>query len=295
MVDAGFRATTDETEIATAATVVICVPTPLSEDGGPDLRAVDGATGAVARHLRAGMLVVLESTTYPGTTDEVVRPILEAVRPARRRRTSTSPSRPSASTRATRRTACATRPRSSAAYTAGLHRRGPRPSTAGSSTPSCRTKGTREAEMAKLLENTYRHVNIALVNEMARFCHELGIDLWDVIRGRGDQAVRLPGLLPRPGRRRALHPDRPELPVATTCAPSSATRSASWSWPRRSTPPCRRTWPTGRRTCSTRPAWPTNGVDGADARRHLQAQHRRPARVAGRAAGAPAHRRSARR
>ena len=73
-------------------------------------------------------------------------------------------------------------------------------------------RGTREAEMAKLLENTYRHVNIALVNEMARFCHELDIDLWDVIELAADQAVRVPGLLPRAGRRRALHPHRPQLP-----------------------------------------------------------------------------------
>ena len=74
--------------------------------------------------------------------------------------------------------------------------------------------------MAKLLENTYRHVNIALVNEMALFCHEMGIDLWDVIALAQDQAVRLPGVLPRAGRRRALHPDRPELPRATRSAPT---------------------------------------------------------------------------
>nr|MDQ3359956.1 nucleotide sugar dehydrogenase [Actinomycetota bacterium] len=77
MVDGGFRATTDESQIAEARVAVICVPTPLSDDGGPDLRAVEGAVDAVARHLQPGMLVVLESTTYPGTTDEVVRPRLE--------------------------------------------------------------------------------------------------------------------------------------------------------------------------------------------------------------------------
>ena len=72
MLAAGFEATTDESRIAEARVAVICVPTPLSEDGGPDLRAVESAVDAVARNLRPGTLVVLESTTYPGTTDEVV-------------------------------------------------------------------------------------------------------------------------------------------------------------------------------------------------------------------------------
>ena len=73
----GFRASTDESVIAEAKTVVVCVPTPLGEDGGPDLGAVNGAVAAIARNLSTGQLVVLESTTYPGTTDEVVRPVLE--------------------------------------------------------------------------------------------------------------------------------------------------------------------------------------------------------------------------
>src|SRR5690606_27880385 len=77
MLRAGFVATTDEEAVAGADTVVLCVPTPLDEDGGPDLTAVTSAAEMVSRHLRAGMLVVLESTTYPGTTDELVRPILE--------------------------------------------------------------------------------------------------------------------------------------------------------------------------------------------------------------------------
>ncbi|MFB9731612.1 NAD(P)-binding domain-containing protein, partial [Ornithinimicrobium kibberense] len=78
MVEGGFEATSDESRIGEAATAVICVPTPLSADGGPDLRAVESAVAAVARNLKPGMLVILESTTYPGTTDEVVRPALEA-------------------------------------------------------------------------------------------------------------------------------------------------------------------------------------------------------------------------
>src|SRR5438094_5417309 len=72
----GFAATSDAGVIADASTVVICVPTPLGEAGGPDLTAVRGAAATIAAHLRPGTLVVLEATTYPGTTDEVPRPIL---------------------------------------------------------------------------------------------------------------------------------------------------------------------------------------------------------------------------
>ena len=78
MLTAGFRATSDESAVGTPETVVICVPTPLSAASGPDLTAVQAAAGLVGRLLRPGMLVVLESTTYPGTTDEVLRPVLEA-------------------------------------------------------------------------------------------------------------------------------------------------------------------------------------------------------------------------
>ncbi|WP_433286878.1 nucleotide sugar dehydrogenase [Micromonospora sp. CA-244673] len=197
MLGAGFRATTDETEIATADAAVICVPTPLSEDGGPDLAAVEAATRAVARNLRAGMLVVLESTTYPGTTDEIVRPILEesGLRAGTDFHLAFSPER----------------------IDPGNARFGPRntPKVVGGHTPACgdraaafygrfvdtvvRTKGTREAETAKLLENTYRHVNIALVNEMARFCHQLDIDLWDVINAASSKPFGFQAFYPGPG------------------------------------------------------------------------------------------------
>jgi nucleotide sugar dehydrogenase len=193
----GFRPTTDEAAIATARAAVICVPTPLSDENGPDLRAVVGATGAVARNLRSGMLVVLESTTYPGTTDDVVRPLLEksglvagvdfhlAFSPER-----IDPGNEHYGTYNT-------------------------PKVVGGLTPACteraaafyggfvqtvvRTRGTREAETAKLLENTYRHVNIALVNEMARFCHELDIDLWDVIRAAATKPFGFQAFYPGPG------------------------------------------------------------------------------------------------
>ena len=197
MTAGGFRPTTDESLIGTACTAVICVPTPLSEENGPDLRAVVAAAEAVARHLRPGTLVVLESTTYPGTTDDVVRPLLErpglvagvdfhlAFSPER-----IDPGNPR--------------------Y--GAHNT---PKVVGGLTPGCteraaqfygrfvetvvRTRGTREAETAKLLENTYRHVNIALVNEMARFCHELDIDLWDVIHAASTKPFGFQAFYPGPG------------------------------------------------------------------------------------------------
>jgi UDP-N-acetyl-D-glucosamine dehydrogenase len=197
MLDAGFRATTDEAAIASADVVVICVPTPISQDAGPDLRAVTSAVKAVARQLHPGMLVVLESTSYPGTTDEVVRPLLESsgLVAGQDFHLAFSPER----------------------IDPGNEQFGPRntPKVIGGHTAACteraadfygrlvdtvvRTRGTREAETAKLLENTYRHINIALVNEMARFCHELGIDLWDVIRAASTKPFGFQPFYPGPG------------------------------------------------------------------------------------------------
>lgn len=197
MLQLGFRATTDEQVIADSTTTVVCVPTPLSGDGLPDLGPVRSAMGAVSRHLRSGMLVILESTTYPGTTDEEVRPILEesGLVAGEDFHLAYSPERidPGNTAFGTRNT----------------------PKVVGGITPACadraesfysrfietvvRTKGTREAETAKLLENTYRHINIALVNEMARFCHELGIDLWDVIRAAATKPFGFQAFYPGPG------------------------------------------------------------------------------------------------
>jgi len=197
MRDAGFTASTDPAVLAGAATVVICVPTPLTPEGGPDLAAVLGATGNIASHLHRGQLVVLESTTYPGTTDDEVRPILEATGLIAGRDffLAFSPERidPGNATFGMRNT----------------------PKVVGGHTPACtaaaahfyrrfvdtvvEARGTREAEMAKLLENTYRHINIALVNEMARFCHELDIDLWDVIEAAKSKPFGFQAFYPGPG------------------------------------------------------------------------------------------------
>jgi nucleotide sugar dehydrogenase len=197
MLAGGFRPSADETGIGTAEHAVICVPTPLSDQHGPDLDAVVGATEAITRHLRPGMLVVLESTTYPGTTDDVVRPLLEksGLVAGVDFHLAFSPER----------------------IDPGNERYGPHntPKVVGGYTPACTeraaafyrrftptvvtTRGTREAETAKLLENTYRHVNIALVNEMARFCHELDIDLWDVIHAASTKPFGFQAFYPGPG------------------------------------------------------------------------------------------------
>jgi UDP-N-acetyl-D-glucosamine dehydrogenase len=193
----GFTATTDPSVLAQADAAVICVPTPLGEDGGPDLRAVLSATRDIATHLHPTMLVVLESTTYPGTTDEVVRPILEAggLTAGTDFHLAFSPERIDPGN-----------------PTYGMTNT---PKVVGGHTPACteaalalygrfvtttvRARGTREAEMAKLLENTYRHVNIALVNELAQFARELGVDLWDAIRCAATKPFGFQAFYPGPG------------------------------------------------------------------------------------------------
>ncbi|WP_380165952.1 nucleotide sugar dehydrogenase [Jannaschia sp. R86511] len=193
----GFRATTDPAVIETSDVVVICVPTPLSADGGPDLGAVEAACRTVAAHARPGLLTVLESTTYPGTTDEVVKPILETsgLRVGEELMLAFSPERidPGNPTYGMKNTPKvvggtdeASRDAAVAFYSAFVDTVVP-------------ARGTREAETAKLLENTYRHINIALVNEMARFCHELDIDLWDVIRCARTKPFGFQAFYPGPG------------------------------------------------------------------------------------------------
>jgi UDP-N-acetyl-D-glucosamine dehydrogenase len=198
MLDHGFRATADEAVVEPQDVIVICVPTPLSEAAGPDLSAVRAATATAGRLLKAGTLVSLESTTYPGTTEEVLGPLLEkasgltagidfwlAFSPER-----IDPGNP-------------------------VYGFANTPKIVGGLTPSCtdaaeafyarvcdqvvRAKSAREAEMAKLLENTYRHVNIALVNEMAIFCRELDIDLWDAIRCAATKPFGFQPFYPGPG------------------------------------------------------------------------------------------------
>ncbi len=198
MVTASFRATADQSDIGEPGTIVICVPTPLSEADGPDLTAVRAASETAGRLLRRGTLVVLESTTYPGTTEELVRPILEkasglnaevdfqlAFSPER-----IDPGNPVYGLRNTPKVVGGLTPDATAAAARFYGK---------VCDQVVEAKSPREAEMAKLLENTYRHVNIALVNEMAVFCHELGIDLWDAIRCAATKPFGFQPFYPGPG------------------------------------------------------------------------------------------------
>jgi UDP-N-acetyl-D-glucosamine dehydrogenase len=187
----------DPADLAGFDVAVVCVPTPL-RDGAPDLRYIEGAAHTLAPHVRRGACVVLESTTYPGTTEEVFAPILEAgsglragldfhvgFSPER-----IDPSNPTWGLRNTPKIVSGIDEASTAAvasfYDSVVDR-------------TVHAPGTREAELAKLLENTFRHVNIALVNELAVYCHELGIDVWSVIDMAATKPFGFMKFTPGPG------------------------------------------------------------------------------------------------
>ncbi|AYY11918.1 nucleotide sugar dehydrogenase [Actinobacteria bacterium YIM 96077] len=197
MLAAGFEATADPSVLESADTIIICVPTPLSDEGGPDLEAVTAACHTIAARLQRDTLVILESTTYPGTTDEVVGPILErsGLVAGEDFHLAFSPERidPGNSVFGMRNT-----PKVVGGHTAACTSRAAKFYRRFVDTV-VEARGTREAETAKLLENTYRHVNIALMNEMARFCHELDIDLWDVIRLAKSKPFGFQAFYPGPG------------------------------------------------------------------------------------------------
>ncbi|WP_328330269.1 MULTISPECIES: nucleotide sugar dehydrogenase [unclassified Streptomyces] len=198
MLSGGFRPVTDPAELGRVRTAVICAPTPLGEDRALDLAPVTDATRALAARLRPHTTVIVESAVYPGTTEEILRPLLEegsGLRAGRDFHLAYSPSRLDPGNR-------------TQAYAAT-------PKVIGGLTPACtesaaafygrlsdkvvRARGPREAEMTKLLETNYRHVNIALVNEMAVLCHELGVDLWDVIRCAETKPFGFQPFRPGPG------------------------------------------------------------------------------------------------
>jgi len=196
MLATGFTATSDAAIVSQAEVIVICVPTPLSDEGGPDLGAVVGATKGVAANLRAGSIVILESTTYPGTTEEVVLPLLEAhgltlgdfdlaFSPER-----IDPGNPVYGMTNTPK------------VVGGVNDAGTKRAAefyAKFVAEVVQAKGAREAEMAKLLENTYRHVNIALMNELVEFSNLLGIDLWDAINCAATKPFGYQAFYPGPG------------------------------------------------------------------------------------------------
>jgi UDP-N-acetyl-D-glucosamine dehydrogenase len=192
-----FEATDDQRRLAEADAIVICVPTPLTAARDPDLSCVVDAGKTIARHLRPGQLVILESTTYPGTTEEVLQPILEesglqagadfflAYSPERE-----DPGNPDYSTRNTPKVVGGV-DATSCQLAAALYE----PVVKGVVVVS----GTRIAEACKILENTYRAVNIALVNELKVVFDAMGIDVWEVIAAARTKPFGFQAFYPGPG------------------------------------------------------------------------------------------------
>ena len=197
MLARGYIASTSATEYRNADVIVICVPTPLGSGTEPDLGAIRGAVAAIARHISPNTLVVLESTTYPGTTTTEVVPVLKTAGLACGTDVfvAFSPERidPGNATYGIRNT-----PKVVGADDPESLRRA-REFYASFIDEVVTVSGTAEAELSKLLENTYRHINIGLVNELAIVCHELGIDVWEVIRAAATKPFGFQSFYPGPG------------------------------------------------------------------------------------------------
>jgi UDP-N-acetyl-D-glucosamine dehydrogenase len=193
-----FSATLDFRKAREADALILCVPTPLNANREPDLTYIENTARSIGPYLRPGQLVVLESSTYPGTTEEVVKPILEklsglragvdfflAFSPEREDpgnpdfNTATIPKVVGGHTRQCTELACA------------LY--------AGAVSKVVPVKGTREAELTKLLENIFRCVNIALVNEMKLLCERMNIDIWEVIDAARTKPFGFMPFYPGPG------------------------------------------------------------------------------------------------
>jgi len=198
LVESGkLRATTDFAAIEHLDTVNICVPTPLRKTKDPDMSFIVSATKEIARYSHPGMLVILESTTYPGTTSELVMPMLERddLRVGRELFLCFSPERVD--------------PGNERYQTKNI------PKVVGGITPACTrlaalfyqqavdtvvpVASTEVAEMVKLLENTFRMINIGLVNEMALMCDRMGINVWEVIDAAKTKPFGFMPFYPGPG------------------------------------------------------------------------------------------------
>ncbi|MDQ3877367.1 MAG: nucleotide sugar dehydrogenase [Actinomycetota bacterium] len=182
--------------VAEADAVLICVPTPIT-DGQPDLSRVIAAGRSIGKVLREGSLVVLESTTYPGSTEELLAPLLEAgvKRAGADFHLAYSPERIDPGNDLY---SFSDIPK----IVGGIDEPSTRAAAAlyGQVVPKVITvSGTREAELAKLIENTYRHVNIALVNELAIYAHEMNIDIWEAIGAAGTKPFGFTAFWPGPG------------------------------------------------------------------------------------------------
>jgi UDP-N-acetyl-D-glucosamine dehydrogenase len=192
-----LRATTDFSALADADAVCICVPTPLRKSQDPDISYIESAVGQIEKYLHRGMLVVLESTTYPGTTEELVLPRLEAtgLKAGVDFFLAFSPERVDPG---------------NGQYTARNT-----PKVIGGVTPACTQKAValyrhavdtvapvanaRTAEMVKLLENMFRAINIGMVNELALICDRLDIDVWEVIDAAKTKPFGFMPFYPGPG------------------------------------------------------------------------------------------------
>lgn len=195
-----FEPGTDPDVLKRADAVIICVSTPFTAAKEPDLSYVINAAESLALRLREGMLVILQSTTYPGTTSEVVKPILESsgLRAGVDFDLAFSPERvdPGNKTWTVRNTpkvvgALTTEGAKKARFLLEVAMDKPGSVTVLSSPEA--------AEMTKLLENTFRAVNIALVNEMALLCERMGVDIWEVIRGASTKPFGFMPFYPGPG------------------------------------------------------------------------------------------------
>jgi UDP-N-acetyl-D-glucosamine dehydrogenase len=193
-----FVASNDFTKVADVDTLILCVPTPLTESREPDMSYVINTVKGIAPYLKPGQLVSLESTTYPGTTDELVREILESdsgLEAGKDFFLVYSPERED--------------PGNATYHTGNI------PKVVGGYSPDCLEAGqalylacveqvvpvssTRSAEMVKLFENTYRSVNIALVNELKLLCQRLGMDVWEVIQAAATKPFGFQAFWPGPG------------------------------------------------------------------------------------------------
>ncbi|HEY2860245.1 MAG TPA: nucleotide sugar dehydrogenase [Terracidiphilus sp.] len=202
---AGFRATSDYSEISDMDVVIICVPTPLDEYHQPDLSYIVGTVKSIAPHIHEGQLIVLESTTYPGTTEEVVVPLLEQGNPLGMKvarevgqpgfHVAFSPEREDPGNDTVERRdipkviggSGQTAADLASALYGSIFRR-----TVLVSSPAV-------AEMTKLLENIYRCVNIALVNELKQLCGRMGIDIFEVIDAARTKPFGFQAFYPGPG------------------------------------------------------------------------------------------------
>ena len=193
-----LRATTDFASVAACDCVCIAVPTPLDKHQEPDISYVRSSVESIAKHMHKDMLIVLESTTYPGTTEELLKPILErsGLKCGEDFYLAFSPERvdPGNLRFKTKNT----------------------PKVVGGCTPTCtdiaatmyemvleapvhRVSCPAVAEMEKILENTYRNINIGLVNELGRLCHEMGISVWEVIDAAKSKPYGFQAFYPGPG------------------------------------------------------------------------------------------------